>query len=233
MSKTIGIVICAYKGHIPHLKRLFASIEAQTKKPDHVVVSCSSTEPHEFIYSPESYSFLLTIYTHSEKKNAAQNRNYGARMITTDIISFIDADDIMHPQRTELIYHAFTTNDIYLLLHSAELYPDKIPLSDQPQSVDFSSISSPEFLFNKLYRCPWGSAQLNGDRRNEQIICGHSTISQHVFNTITFRETEEYYGKEDTVFATDIIEQYPNHTCYCYHRLTCYFPSRTYGYEDK
>lgn len=231
-SKTVGLVICAYKGHIPHLKRLFASIEAQTRKPDMVVVSCSSTEPHDMPYSPDVYSFPLLIHTHSEKKNAAQNRNYGASLLTTDIISFIDADDIMHPQRIEIIYDSFTKYDIYVFLHSTELY-STIPFEEQPQTIAFSPIYTYEFVLNQLYRCPWGSAQLHVDKRGETITCGHISVLRSILTDISFRETADYHGKEDTIFATDIIQKYPNHTCYCYQRLSTYYPSRTYGYEDK
>lgn len=231
-SKTIGLAICAYKGHIPHLERLFASIEAQTRKPDMVVVSCSSTEPHEMPYSPESYSFPLFIYTHSEKKNCAQNRNHAASKMTTDVVSFMDADDVMHPQRIEIILNSFIHYDICIFVHNTQNY-EKTPLIEQ--SVSFSPISRYQFTMNRLYRCPWGSAQMNHEipGASGSVTCGHVSVLRSVLHDISFRETEDYHGRDDTIFVTDVITAYPNKNIYCYEKLSAYYPSRTYGYVEK
>jgi glycosyltransferase involved in cell wall biosynthesis len=231
-SKTIGLAICAYKGHIPHLKRLFASIEAQTRKPDMVVVSCSSTEPHEMPYLPESYSFPLSIYTHSEKKNCAQNRNDAASMLTTDIISFMDADDIMHPQRMEIILDSFIKYDICIFMHN---YKTCHSTSEDQQTVSFSPLSTYHFVLNKLYRCPWGSTQVRHEvsGKPSNIQNGHVSVLHSILKEISFRETEEYLARDDTIFATDVITKYPNQTSYCSEQLSAYFPSGTYGHEEK
>lgn len=50
--------------------------------------------------------------------NTATNRNIAAKMLDTDIISYIDADDQMHFQRLEIIEKAFVENDIDLFLHN-------------------------------------------------------------------------------------------------------------------
>lgn len=232
-SKTIGLAICAYKGHISYLKRLFASIEAQTRKPDMVVVSCSSTEPHEIPYSPESYSFPLSIYTHSEKKNCAQNRNYAASMLTTDVVSFMDADDIMHPQRIEIILDSFTKYDICIFMHSYK-FCSGASFEDQ-QAILFSPLSTYHFVLNRLYRCPWGSTQVchevygkSGDIQN-----GHVSVLRSILKEIPFRESVEYHARDDTVFAIDVITKYPNQTCYCSEQLSAYFPSHTYGQDNR
>jgi glycosyltransferase involved in cell wall biosynthesis len=232
-SKTIGLVICAYKGHIPHLKRLFASIEAQTRKPDMVIVSCSSTEPHEMPYSPESYSFPLSIYTHSEKKNCAQNRNYAASMMTTDIVSFMDADDIMHPQRMEIILDSFIKYDICIFMHNTYDY-EKTPFAAQ-QPVLFSPISSYQFTINRLYRSPTGSAEMNHEIQGASgfVTCGHVSVLRSVLHDILFRETVDYHGRDDTIFASDVIITYPNRNIYCYEKLSAYYPSHTYGHVDR
>ena len=43
--RTIGVAIPCYIYHLQKLKILLDSIQAQTLKPTHVVVSCSSTLP--------------------------------------------------------------------------------------------------------------------------------------------------------------------------------------------
>jgi hypothetical protein len=70
----IGVAIPCYKGHINKLFDLLESIENQTRIPDKVTISCSSTNP-EFIPIFKKYTFPLEFIPTEEKKNAAENRN--------------------------------------------------------------------------------------------------------------------------------------------------------------
>ena len=101
----IGVAIPCYVGHLDKLLNLLDSIDNQTRLPDKVVVSCSSTIDHQVF---PNYKFPFEIVYDEAKKNTAQNRNIAAeRLLDNDAISFIDADDIMHPQRIEFIERAF------------------------------------------------------------------------------------------------------------------------------
>jgi len=223
--KTIGIAICAYKGHIPQLKTLLESIEKQTKKPDMVIVSCSSSEPNSVPYRANMYSFPLIVITHRDKKNAAQNRNFAARLLQTDIICFFDADDIMHPQRIEIIHNCFTIHDCKIFLHNTSLYDPTISVNDV-----FTKYDAVEYIINRLGVCPYGTTILHKDVPNMLIANGHVSISTDIFSYIQFNDTEEYYGREDTKFCTDVIRTFPIQTAYCNSILSYYIPSRTGGY---
>lgn len=217
-SKTIGIAICAYKGHIPHLKRLFNSIEAQTRKPDQVVVSCSSSLPEDIPYRPNMYSFPFTIITTEEKKMASQNRNIAASHITTDIITFFDADDEMHPQRLEIIEDCFTKHNVKILMHNYEL----------ETSNPFETIN--EFIFHINYLDKdhiWGATILRHPYSHCPLTNGHVTVSRDAWQNIKFNELPEYHSKDDTIFCTDVIMAYPLQTAYCFSKLSKYYPSRS------
>ena len=68
----IGVAIPCYKGHIIRLFELLDSIEKQTRHPDKVVVSCSSTS--EFLNSKD-YSFpLQIIITEQHKKRCTKSK---------------------------------------------------------------------------------------------------------------------------------------------------------------
>jgi hypothetical protein len=112
----IGVAIPCYYGHINNLFILLDSIQKQTILPDKVVVSCSSTP---FFENKNIYSFPLEIMVTEERKTAAQNRNICvSKLLDMDYISFIDADDIMHIQRIELLLEVFKRNNVDIILHN-------------------------------------------------------------------------------------------------------------------
>lgn len=220
IKKTIGVAIPCYKGHIPHLKYLLDSIEQQTRKPDMVIVSCSSSTDEDIPYRQEEYNFRFKIYTHPNKKVVAENRNFAASQLNTDIISFIDADDIMHPQRIEIIERAFIEHNIVLFLHNYII----------GNTECFTNYSKYEYVFhiNKLGISSWGST-IHIDSPKYDIHNGHTSISRWLFSQIKFHEEPEFYTKEDTVFNTEIIAAYPNYTAYTLLKLSKYTASHTYG----
>ena len=139
----IGVAIPCYKGHITRLFELLDSIEKQTRVPDKVVVSCSSTD--DFTHCKE-YNFSLEIVITSEKKTAAQNRNIAiSRLATMDYITFIDADDIMHPQRIEILLKVFHEYDCDIILHNFLL-----------EKKDFEKIEDIQVLNDSLMQCESG-----------------------------------------------------------------------------
>jgi glycosyltransferase involved in cell wall biosynthesis len=136
-------------------------------------------------------SIPLTFVIHNERKNASQNRNFGASILQTDILSFFDADDIMHPQRCEAILRASKQSDI--TLHS------------YTQTCDFETYSDFEIDYGKLQRAPSGCAIHIDDWRK---LIHHSQVSvrKSVFNSIQFREGSEFERKEDSVFCGDVLQ---------------------------
>lgn len=218
----VGIAICCYKGHISILKRLLDSIESQTRKPNEVVVSCSSSEPDDIPYRRDMYSFPFRILTHSERKNAAQNRNYAAAQLTTDVVCFFDADDIMHPQRIEIIADCFQANpQLMIFLHNIEFSTSTI----------FPPLRNVYLYMNQLSKCDWGSTILQVRLHHANIANGHASIRRSVLQHVTFQESVEFQGKEDTAFSTEIIQLYPMQTAYCYNVLSRYEPSGTGGWQ--
>lgn len=222
---TIGVAIPCYQGHLSALGNLLESIELQSRKPDMVIVSCSSTISFLNPYSSNKYSFPLHIVFHSEKKNAAENRNIAASYLTTDIITFIDADDIMHPQRLAVIETCFTRySHIAILMHNCKMEPTE-PF-EHYDNLD-------TFHFNRLFRCPNGSTQhidylyFNGILHN-----GQPSVPREVFDILPFDESPASHGKEDTVFCTRIITMFPQQTAYCPYQLSGYVPSGTGGHQD-
>ena len=225
----IGVAIPAYIGHIDSLFKLLDSIQNQTIIPDKVVVSCSSTKHSVFdldLYSEKmkDYTFPLQIITSEEKKNAAQNRNIAAyKLSVMDYITFIDADDIMHPQRIEILLNTFQEHDSDIILHNY-----------------FIGVAFEKDLFKKIDSCDI-NVRANSLRQcysgcithkyyydtNDKITHGHVSVKQCVFNQLQFPEEPEFYTKEDCVYCHRVFSIPNIKDSYIANELTYYKPSNS------
>lgn len=222
MPPTIGLVISCYKPHIPLLGRVLWSVNNQTHKPDMVIVSCSSSEESDIIYKESDYNFPLKFFIHNEKKNAAQNRNFGSRQLNTDIISYFDVDDIMHPQRIEIIYKCFSLYpNTLLFIHNLRLSPNDLNF---PQY----NINDIDFECDPCVISEDGAVMYKYDN-NIRIMNSNCSVPKKICEEVQFIETSEGFGKEDTLFNSYIIHKYWNDVVFSNSELTWYFPSGTHG----
>ena len=109
----IGVCIPCHKPYIQYIQKCLESIEHQTRKPDVVSISFSEVDEPPIL---QSFSFPIEISITTEKQCQARNRNIAASKIEVDILTFFDADDIMHPNRLASIELAFE-QDIDGFLH--------------------------------------------------------------------------------------------------------------------
>lgn len=227
-NKTIGVAICCYKGHIEPLGELLKSINNQTRLPDIVVVSCSSSKKEDIPYKKEDYKYNLEIYTHEERKDAGANRNYAISKINTDILSVFDGDDIMHPQRIEVILKCFENPNIKYMIHNFE----DIQNSNININENFPVYTKFPFEYNKLSVCPWGAVvRLNEfneiiynsyDLHNSQI-----SIIKDVYKNMLYSERKEDVYQCDTLYSRNIINMFKYNVAYCPLKLSRYKPNNT------
>jgi hypothetical protein len=187
-GRTLGVAIPCYNKHIPKLLELLDSIEAQTCKPDVVSISCSSTGEGEFPVL-RKYGFGVIVHITKERRNAGQNRNTAARRLGTDLVSFFDADDKMHPQRVEGLLVAFS-EPCDIVLHSY--------LVDKETEQPYRHTERFNIVRNRLTRCYSGCITLNSDAR---IHHSQVTVRREIFEQSPFSEEKEDEVKEDCVFC--------------------------------
>jgi hypothetical protein len=221
----IGVAVPAYIGHIVPLFKLLDSIQNQTIMPDKVVVSCSSTKDSDFdsyYEKMKNYTFPLQIITTEDKKCAAQNRNIAAsNLMDMDYISFIDADDIMHPQRIEVLLKVFKDHDSDIILHNYSNYENiENKLIQKIQKNDIVIIN------NNLKQCISGCiTHKDYHTMNGKIHHGHVSIKHCIFNQVQFPEEPEFYTKEDCVFCYRVFNIPNIKDSYIANELTYYKPS--------
>ena len=208
----IGVAIPCFVKHISQCLRLLDALEHQTRRPDEVVVSCSSTTDFPVV----SYSYPIRILITDKKQNASTNRNCAAKQLQTDIICFFDADDEMHPQRLELIAKSMYQTDI--LLHS--FFQDGERLESYPV-IDPSNYT---IMHNVLRQAPSGCIMLDGIQR---IHHGQVSVTKEVYQQVQFPEEPEYEVREDCVFCFRVFSLPGIRSVYLPYPLSKYSPSWT------
>jgi hypothetical protein len=222
----IGVAIPCYINHIKDLFILLDSIENQTILPDKVVVSCSSTRVDDFNFELiKKYTFPLQVITNENKLCASKNRNIAANNLTDmDYITFIDADDIMHPQRIEILTKVFNEHNSDIILHN---YYTNIEFNKNL----FTKIDNVKSRYNSLKQCYSGCITHNDNHYYtdyfDKIHHGHVSIKQSIFNVVQFPEEPEFYTKEDCVFCFRVFSLPNVNNSYIANELTYYKPSNT------
>ena len=129
--------------------------------------------------------------------NASTNRNRGGKMCSGDIITFMDADDVMYPDKLLYINTYFNKYNPKILLHAYSKGYDNFESTKEfdiffgKRLYDVATIVKKK----KFLMLPIGN-----------IHHGQPSISSDVFNNINFNENMEY--GEDCLFLHDILNFY-------------------------
>jgi len=205
----IGIAIPCYDKHIPHLLLLLEDLKKQTRPPDAVAISCSSTETFPPLVN---YGFPIQVIITKERRNTAENRNIAWRALDTDAISFFDADDRMHPQRLECVERALLNAEI--VLHSFS----------QKNETQFMIYSKCNIIYNELEQAPSGCAQFK-KLWDRQIHHSQVTVVKNVLHQVQFNEQSEYERCEDAIFCGLALALPSYRNAYIANSLSYYEPS--------
>jgi len=188
---SLGVVIPCHKPYIPLLKECLDSIEFQTVKPTRVIVVCSGATSDDIPEDYSVYSYPLEIITRTDVRNQAENRNQGTACMDTEFVSYFDADDVMHPQRIEMICKYIRNTDI--LLHSFKV-----------DDTVFKVIQNPKVYTNQLVRGPTGCVVFNPDW-TKPIHHAQVTVRKTLADANIFQNHHMMHCREDSLFCGDII----------------------------
>jgi hypothetical protein len=190
---SIGLAVPCYGPHISKLAALLQSIESQTLRPAQVVISCSGAAPEDLAHLQGGWPFPVRIDAFPHRRNAAQNRNAAARVLDTDLISYLDADDTMHPQRLEILTRIFDDTGVDVVLHGCAspphpLYEAAFPPLPEPWPVTVNSPGS---------KSPESSTFTP--------VHGHVTVTRVLAQRIGQPENLSFERREDSEFVDRLI----------------------------
>jgi hypothetical protein len=197
----IGVAIPCYSGHADLLNRLLENIYTSTVKPAQIALSCSSWDKDEIVTG--FYKDIPIIIKYSKRTiNQAENRNIAAGMLNTELISFIDVDDLMHPQRLEYIIKAFQQSSFDVIYHT---YEQK---NDDHYNDPFEPLPPLNLLDKPFVADPNHNLRLFilGNQNEIPLHNAHVTVKQKIMKRFKFDENWEVYRSEDSLFSRMLVE---------------------------
>lgn len=196
--KTLSLCIPCIPKHVKYLKELSKNINKQSVFPDEVVIAISNSNKSVENQIRKIFQNLrtkLVITGVSKKALAGENRNRAAKFATSDILSFMDADDLMHKQRTEILKYHFNKSNAIAIFH-------KFKRGDVLGKINVKNIKLDSNTLIKAHRDKSTDyLKVNG------ITHGHVSCLRIVFNKIK-QETRNPRGGEDSKFARDLMDNF-------------------------
>jgi hypothetical protein len=194
---TIGVAVPCYQPHHHYLNRLIDNMIGQTRRPDYVVISCSSwtsDKRKDMVCG----GIPITILYWKRRIVQAENRNIAAAALGTDIITFIDADDLMHPRRLEFILEAFQKTNCDVIVHGYQniKYGKNEPFEEEPE------LKLTDDVIVKNPTQP-GCMTQHGDKPFHHA---HIGITKKTFSRFQYPIEERYYRMEDSVYLATLVQ---------------------------
>ena len=196
MKKTLGIAIPCHTPYLGYLERLLDSIKNSTVLPDSVSISISSFSGK---YAIGNYPFEVIVRMSEQQKGPSTNRNDAAKLLDTDIISFIDADDLMHCQRTEYLLAAFATGS-EAVVHDYQ--------SSKEVDLAFCARKYPavEFLPGYIDMCAPDCPFPSNAQLHRAYAVGHMSVTREIFRQFKYDQDEaKVFRREDSVYAKELV----------------------------
>ncbi len=200
MSLSIGIAIPCYIHHFKYIPTLLQNIIDSTVKPKQIVVSCSSYTS-SFVQKYTVEGIEITILYTDKYANGSKNRNIAASYLNTDLISFIDSDDLMHPKRLEYILNTFQERPgISAVYHyyTYQLFSERY--------LPFWEEGPLEIIDAQIIHHPRGTGVLVDTEKKYELHHAHVTVRKEVFEKVKFDETMNYW--EDSRYGTHLVDNH-------------------------
>ncbi len=193
---------------------------AQTRQPDYVIISFSEVSPkRQPVIDASGFTFPIEFLYEAKQLYAGANRNRAAERATAlgaDLLSFFDADDIMHPRRLECVEELFEKDPTLVGLVHHFLVGPKVDIDKYAGTVDLpwepilndyvpnAFVSGVYSGFNMLKYCKAKKSR----RAYGSNAPGHATVLASFWKENPYVETLRV--GEDGHFCAAILKQGKN-----------------------
>lgn len=196
---------------------LLESISLSTVLPDEVSISFSGVEDIKDIKT-NNYNFPIHVTHTSGNNSTGKNRNIAVEKLNTDIISFFDADDLVHPQRNEILLDAFTNEEVKVLVHNLYIFQGGM---SGPQIIknlvnnknfrhsrckignEFYYIEKTNLLINYHDTIKPNVGQPENSKKHLSYANGHVTLRKEIFEKYKYQDVSRV---EDTRYNLNLLK---------------------------
>lgn len=214
---SLGIGIPVYYPHHIYINTLLETISKSSLLPTQVCLSISSCPSDDHVPIYHDYPFPILIYQTKDPKNSSENRNILAQMLETDIISFMDADDIPHIDRNKILMNCFQDETIHAIVH------DYMLTKNRNHPFIYTPINYPIVYKHYINTVkPYCVYAVNNDKHFD-YHAGHITIRKSVFQKHQYIEDWSLVAwKEDSIYTTQLVRDNIFIT-YIHEKLSLYY----------
>lgn len=202
---TISLCIPCIPKHIRFLNACLSSVQHQSRLPEEIIIFISGISLQrecelQHFFTLTFPSLNIRLGSVPDQQYAGTNRNSAAFLATATIVSFMDADDTLHPHRIEYIHKIFSTFRLKGLLHH------------YIQNKEFSTHSLHSSLFVQLKF----TYEFSDD-----IQHGHPSVLREVFDVIQYNERPR---QQDVDFILEFARLFPQCLFVLCTPLSRYYP---------
>ena len=117
-----SIVIPIVPKHFRYLKKLLDELNSETRFVGEIHICASSVDEASSlkllqIVSRSSFNKIIKVHSCLKTKTAGENRNHGWNNSIFDIVVFLDADDLYHPNRLQFLTNLMIKNHADAIVH--------------------------------------------------------------------------------------------------------------------
>ncbi len=207
----ISLCVPCIPKHTMFLEELIKNINEQTRNPDEIIISLTETSKKTARRLEKRLRELtktkLKIASTEEKLFAGPNRNIAVKNSSGDLVSFMDADDLMHPQRLEFIEKVYKKYKPKAIVHSFNMKSKYKNLDLNPNLINIFERNKKIHLHN-----------------------GHITTEKSLFDEIKQKDLQR---GQDTIFINDILNKYTRSICHINLPLSIYRQINSSVYNPK
>lgn len=149
---TFSVVIPVYNGAATILRSL-ASVMNQRYAPHQIIVVDDASTDNTCELLKEKYGDSVTLISKTVNEGSGTARNDGMNVATGDYIAFLDADDIWHPYKLQVMADVLVAKkDIVLLFHDYTL--SDVAKSAVPHELQIDKVSFGKLLITNVIATP-------------------------------------------------------------------------------
>jgi glycosyltransferase involved in cell wall biosynthesis len=154
-NAAVSCIIAVYNGR-QYLAEAIESLLAQSRPMDEIVVVDDGSTDDSADIAARFGSPVVVV----RQKNAGQSaaRNHGVRASRGDLLSFLDADDLVHPRKIERQLERFKASPDLMLIagYAQNFWSPEIPADQQQlagwQTLTHSDKPWPDFIATWLFK---------------------------------------------------------------------------------